>query len=225
MQEQPDVDVVGGVDQLYGTTSSADKASDFVLNSLIGTGGARSTRGGGAARCHPKLWNMAVKRKTALRVARGPEDEPRVFDERLPVHGDIDLCIRIEKAGGRTLVTPEISVEHRREMDFKLFLKRNFQMARVSRLRGMHRLAHRVLSTAAVTEAVLLAASIGLPALRPLAFGLLALYGMVLLGGGVVAAIQKRDPAMMVLVPIVLAGLHASRAIGYLWPGTPGGNE
>ena len=47
---------------------------------------------------------------------------------------------------------------------------------------------------------------------------LLGLYLLLLLYGGFSAGLTTRRPAAILLVPFMLAGLHLSRAVGFLFP-------
>jgi GT2 family glycosyltransferase len=158
---------------------------------------------------------MAVRRDAAMRAAIGGA---QVFDERLPVHEDVDLCVRVERQGGSVAVAPELRMPHRRETSLRSFLARNFRMAQASRRIGAHRLAHRALVGALVAGVGLSAGAALAPALAPAALGAAGGYALLLLGCAVACAAERRDLRMVPLVPVLLAGLHMARALGYLWP-------
>jgi hypothetical protein len=167
---------------------------------------------------------MAVRREAAVRAAVPAGGGPgRVFDERLPVHEDVDLCRRIEGQGGRVRVSPELRVGHRRETTFGSFLARNFRMARACRRMGTHRLPHVLLAGGGLTVAALLVLGLAVPSLWAAGPALMAAYAGLLLAAGVHAGLRRRDPRMVGLVPVLAAGLHAARAAGYLWPRRQGG--
>jgi len=205
----PDAGIVGGVDALAPEAGLFDVALDCVLTSFVGSAGCRTDQGVSAGKYYPKLWNMAVVRAAA--------PEGGLFDETLPVHEDVDLADRIERAGSEIVFAPAMRVVHRRETTWASVLRRNFAMAGVCRAKGLHRGAHLVAAAGLLGVAVLAALSPWLPSVRlpfVLAF---AVYGAVLAAAALAAAWRKRRPALLLVVPWLTASLHAARALGYLF--------
>ncbi len=210
---------VGGGDDPLGV-SAFDEALDWVLNSVAGSGGVRSRREGGAVRFYPKLWNMAVPREVAAAVAfpAEKEGEMKVFDESLSVHEDVELMGRIEKTGRRVHYAPEVRVSHSRDTTFPSLLRRNFDMARVCRREGMHRLPHGVLTAALLAAALLALSGVLWPLPRQILLFLAVCYAVLLAGSAAAAAVAKGSPAVFPWVPAMILGLHLSRGTGYLFP-------
>jgi GT2 family glycosyltransferase len=218
-KEMPEIGAVGGVDRTAQDEPPFNIAIDYVLNSFVGTGGLRRGRGLKVGKYYPKLWNMAIRRDVAHSISTGlgPHGRRQVFNEKLEVHEDVELIDRIERTGKRIVFAPEITVMHSRDTTLRSFTVRSFKMAQISRRVGVHALPHSFLSVFAVGFIALAAASTGMEPLRPaLALGCV-LYGAILLVSGIGGLFRSGLPSMLVYVPIVLAALHFSRGLGYLW--------
>jgi|GEM_PF-3046610 len=214
-----DIGAVGGRDDVLAE-SAFDLALDWVLNSLVGGGryrlGQVGSRGAGY---YPKLWNMAVPREVAESVALPAcNDIPGVFDDSLPAHEDVELMHRIEASDRKLVYVPSIRVSHSRDTTFLSFERRNFRMARVCRREGLHRFPHRILSGACIGAVVMAAAAIAIPAWRVFIAAVVGLYAAVLFVSAAVGAKAQRSLAAALYIPLMLAGLHFARGLGYLAP-------
>jgi hypothetical protein len=220
--------VLGGPDQTAGSRAALDLALDWTLGSLVGSGRCRTGERPGAGRYYPRLWNMAVPRDVALAASRpGPGGRPRLFDESLSVHEDVDLARRVERLGKRIVFSQSVRVLHHRDTTVGSLLRRNFRMARAARAIGVHRAPHVVLAAALVALLLLVPlAFVSATARAALAAGAATYAGLLFLCG-VRAAAAKHDLRMLAAVPALIAGLHASRAAGYLVPqeAAPPGEE
>lgn len=176
-----DCDAFGGPDRAHSDFTSVQKAINYSMTSFLTTGGIR----GGKVKVdkfYPRSFNLGIK--TEAYRALGGFSEMR-FGE------DIDLSIRIFKAGYRCRLLPEAWVWHKRRTNLRKFFHQvhNFGMARITlykkypeSLKLVHMLP--ALFTLAVALIVLgaLACSVLLPAwtaaaaLSPLALWALAIF-------------------------------------------------
>jgi glycosyltransferase involved in cell wall biosynthesis len=210
LDQEPRPALVGGEDDLATGAGTFDRALNEVLRSPLLTGRRRTKR-------HPRLFNMALSRDLAGRMARVPGSGlGQVFDERLSHHEDLDLVRRVERGGGRVIVDPEIRIDHARRTNFSDNMRWNAGLARACRFLGERRSVHLgltlfygavgVCGAAALLERVFL-----LPLI-----GLLAIYFIPIFGGGIAAAVRTGSLRVGALFPAVLLSMHASRVWGYL---------
>ena len=145
-----------------------------------------------------------------------------MFDESLEVHEDVELCVRLGRAGREVVIAPEVRVGHCRDTTYRSFVRRNFAMGRAGRALGVHRLPHTVLALSLVCAAILGVLSVFFPPLSVMLCLAAGAYCAVLLVSSVWAAVRTRDLRMLLVVPLVLAGLHVARGLGYLTAGLAG---
>ncbi len=220
LNTENNVGIIGGRDELMGRASSFDLAVDYVLNSLLGTGGIRNNSQKKPGKYYPKLWNMIVPDNVATEVAfEKTEHTWRIFNESLIVHEDVDLANRIEQTGRRIVFAPAVCVGHYRDTTLFSFIKRNFDMARTSRSIGVHRFSHRCLAAFVISVPFLvlwffLDANVS----STLPMVLLGIYLMTLLMGSVGGVMHTKNIYVCFLVPVLLASLHFARGVGYLFP-------
>ncbi|MFH1593039.1 MAG: glycosyltransferase [Candidatus Woesearchaeota archaeon] len=117
--KDPKVGVSGGPDKTPPTSSLIEKCMDFIMTSLITTGGLR----GGKIRLgnyFPRGCNMAVRREILDKVG--------VFDPRFRRNRgeEAELEERIKKEGYKLIYTAEALVWHRRRPSIKKFWKQSF---------------------------------------------------------------------------------------------------
>jgi len=217
-ERESDAGIVGGPDRFVHRRGGFGLAHDWVLNSFVGTGGCRRAGGRRVGAYYPRLYNMAIPRRLALEVAfKGEGGQPQVFDERLPVHENVDLARRVEAHGKRIVHCADLVVEHYRDSTFGAFVGRNFLMGRASRVLGAHRLAHRALSGALIGVVALGVLAVFWAPARLALLACVGAYALVLLASGVAAAWATRRPVALLAVPPLLAGVHLARALGYLF--------
>ena len=116
-------DCFGGPDAAHESFSDVQKAINYAMTSFFTTGGIR----GGKAQMEkfkPRTFNMGFSREVFEKTG-GFKD---MFGE------DIDLSIRIDKAGFRTALYRDLFVYHKRRVSFTKFYKQihNFGVARVN---------------------------------------------------------------------------------------------
>jgi GT2 family glycosyltransferase len=223
---EPKAGIVGGPDRFVHRSGGFGLAHDWVLNSFVGTGGCRRADGRRVGAYYPRLYNMAIPRELAMKLAlQGSEGEPQVFDERLPVHENVDLARRVMAHGRRTVNVPELVIEHYRDSTYWTFVGRNFLMGRASRALGAHRFAHRALVAALLAVVALGGSAAFWPPGRAALLFCVGAYAVVLLASGVAAAVATRHPVGLLAVPPLVAGLHLARALGYMFPARASSKE
>lgn len=216
LEDEPNVGIVGGVDELIGGLGSFDLAFDVILNSFLATGSCRRGRSVRLGKYYPRLWNMAMPRKLALEIAAGRGGCGEVFDEGLAVHEDVELGDHVERLGKRLVFAEQARVIHRRETTFLDMFRRDLDMARTCRALGIHRLPHMILLGGALTVVVLAFLMAFFPACG---LALLLVVGVYVVVVGAVAVkgfLRTRRLAVLLLVPLVLVSLHAARVFGYI---------
>ncbi|MCM1531978.1 MAG: glycosyltransferase [Bacteroides sp.] len=116
-------DCFGGPDRALPTFTDMQKAVNFAMTSFLTTGGIRGSGKVCMEKFHPRSFNMGFSREVYEKVG-GFAD---MFGE------DIDLSIRIRKAGFQTVLFPEVSVYHKRRVNLKKFFRQvyNFGQARI----------------------------------------------------------------------------------------------
>jgi glycosyltransferase involved in cell wall biosynthesis len=112
LQHTP-LDAFGGPDAAHHSFTDTQKAISYAMTSLFSTGGIRGNRRA-AEKFRPRSFNMGLSRKVwqtvgGFRITRMGED--------------IELSIRIEKAGFRVGLIPDAFVYHKRRTNFKQFYK------------------------------------------------------------------------------------------------------
>jgi glycosyltransferase involved in cell wall biosynthesis len=204
------VGVAGGPDRAPKDANTFERCLDYVLTSFAGTLGLRrgSQRFG---RYYPRPWNMAG-RKEALKYAGG-------FDADSPEAPEVPMIHRLEKIGYRAAYQPDAWVWHRRETDLLGFLSRDFRLSR-ERGRGTDQPGMARIYGAVCIALLLLLGFWALPATQELSEGLLGLlvggYLVALVLLGVHAAVMRRIPAAVVIVPTLMALHHTAHAAGYM---------
>ncbi len=219
LSHQQNVGVIGGRDVLVSNNSSFSLALDYVLNSFLGTGGLRNRLEPQFGRYYPRLWNMAIPYNVAMDAAlKDNLETPQIFNESLIVHEDVDIVTRIEHLGKRIVFAPELRLGHSRDTTFASFFKRNFAMARTSRLLGVHRLPHAALAAFFVVTFSLALGSFFWSTLCIVPASLVGIYFSVLLIGSLAGLRKTKNLRVFALIPILLTSLHVARGLGYLFP-------
>jgi GT2 family glycosyltransferase len=216
-RREPGAAMVGGVDLAVDAEGLFDVAFDAALHSVLSSGRSRVGNGVRAGPYYPRLWNMALPRGVAMEAALAQADGSRqVFNPAVPVHEDVELGRRVRRLSRPIVFDPDLKVRHRRKTTFGAMVRRDFVIARTCRAEGLQPWGHRALSGALVAGAGLAAGAIFWP---PLAWVLATLggaYALLLAIVGAQAVIEKRRAGVLILAPLITAGLHLARAAGYL---------
>lgn len=126
--EQDYVDCYGGPDSADASFSDVQKAINYSMTSLMTTGGIRGATKQ-VEKFSPRSFNMGLSREVFKTVG----------GYKNMIGEDIDLSIRIKKAGFKTRLFPDAYVFHKRRVSFKKFFKQvnTFGKGRIL-LRQMH---------------------------------------------------------------------------------------
>jgi glycosyltransferase involved in cell wall biosynthesis len=111
--EKETFDCFGGIDKAHESFTPIQKAIDYTMTSFFTTGGIR----GGTKKTtkfYPRSFNMGFSRRV-YETTKGYS--------RMRFGEDIDLSIRIEKAGFKMVLLNEAYVYHKRRTDFGKFYK------------------------------------------------------------------------------------------------------
>lgn len=171
--EHPEVDLFGGPDAWHPDFSGVQKAISYAMTSPFSTGGIR---GGGERtdRFYPRTFNMGV-RLSAFRAVGG-------FGS-LRYGEDVDLSMRLVRAGYRSALFRDLFVYHKRRERFGKFFRQvhHSGAARVT-LSDLHkgslRLVH-LLPSLGVIILIFAATFLCLP-FSVAVFGLGLLYGLLI---------------------------------------------
>ncbi|GAB4131442.1 MAG: glycosyltransferase [Raineya sp.] len=107
------LDAFGGPDAAHSSFTDTQKAISYAMTSLFSTGGIRGGKRA-AEKFRPRSFNMGLSRKVWQTV--GGFLITRMGE-------DIELSIRIEKAGFKIGLIPNAYVYHKRRANFKQFYK------------------------------------------------------------------------------------------------------
>jgi len=119
------LDAFGGPDREHDSFTPMQKAINYAMTSVFTTGGIRGGKKNITGKFHPRSFNMGISRE--------------VFNETdgfssMRFGEDIDLSIRIIKAGFKTGLLQDAWVYHKRRTDLKKFFKQvhNSGIARIN---------------------------------------------------------------------------------------------
>lgn len=110
--EEDYADCFGGPDAAHASFNNLQKAISYSMTSFFTTGGIRGGKKG-MEKFTPRTFNMGFSREVYKRVG-GFKD---MFGE------DIDLSLRIQKAGFRTILIRDAFVYHKRRVSFRSFYR------------------------------------------------------------------------------------------------------
>ena len=153
LQREP-ADAFGGPDRAHPSFTTVQKAISYAMTSFFTTGGIRGGRKK-MDKFYPRSYNMGIRREVFMKLEGFSAMR---FGE------DIDLSIRIFKAGYRCRLFPEAWVWHKRRTDLWKFFKQvhNSGIARIN-LYKRHpeslKLVHLLPALFTIGVAVLLAGS------------------------------------------------------------------
>jgi len=175
------LDAFGGPDREHPDFTSTQKAISYAMTSFLTTGGIRGSKVRTGGSFHPRSFNMGIKR-SVYDVTLG--FAPMRFGE------DIDLSIRMIKAGKNVGLLPEAWVYHKRRTDLRKFYRQVFNSgnARITltlKHPGSLKLTHFFPAAITIYTAFAIVYSLGLPlgwtAVVPLVcyYGLIALHATI----------------------------------------------
>lgn len=115
--EKHDPDIFGGPDAAHSDFTVLQKAISYSMTSMLTTGGIRGKKSH-VGTYHPRGFNMGMKRE-AFEAVNGYST--------FRCGEDIELSIRLIKAGYKTALIPDAHVYHKRRTSLKQFFKQVFR--------------------------------------------------------------------------------------------------
>ena len=110
--EAKPIDCYGGPDAADDSFSDVQKAINYSMTSVMTTGGIRGAMKN-KEKFSPRSFNMGISKKCFEAVG----GYKNIISE------DIDLSLRIQQAGFKTMLIPEAYVYHKRRVNWKKFFK------------------------------------------------------------------------------------------------------
>lgn len=110
--EKTPLDCYGGPDAADDSFNDVQKAINYSMTSIMTTGGIRGAMKN-KKKFSPRSFNMGISKKCFEKVG----------GYRNIISEDIDLSLRIQQAGCRTMLIPEAYVYHKRRVDWKKFFR------------------------------------------------------------------------------------------------------
>lgn len=110
--EKTPLDCYGGPDAADDSFNDVQKAINYTMTSIMTTGGIRGAMKN-KKKFSPRSFNMGISKKCFEKVG----------GYRNIISEDIDLSLRIQQAGCRTMLIPEAYVYHKRRVDWKKFFR------------------------------------------------------------------------------------------------------
>jgi hypothetical protein len=135
----------------------------------------------------------------------------------------MEFSLRLRKAGGRTLLLPDIVSHYYARSDMRSFVKHNWSNGVWAILPFLYSevmpVSWRHLVPLIFVVALLVLAVLGLflPLFALLAVSLLTLYILGCLGASAHIALKERDPRYLGMMPVVFPALHLVYGTGSLW--------
>lgn len=146
-----------------------------------------------------------------------------LFNENLERGQDMEFNLRLKKAGGRTLLIPDIVSYYYARSDIKSFLKHNWTNGVWTIQPFLHSdimpVSWRHLVPLVFVTSLLGSAILGFIA-KPflwLFLTILGLYGLASFASSFQIACQKRDIRYLIVMPFIFGMLHIGYGMGSLW--------
>lgn len=144
------------------------------------------------------------------------------FDETLLTNEDYEFNARIRRSGGRVWMDPSIRSVYFARSTFadlaRQYWRYGYWKARMLRRYPNTLRWRQFLPPAFVFSlAVLALLSLVLPAARVILLLLAGVYGLTLLLAGFQAALKKRDPGLLLGLPLAIGIMHFSWGSAFLW--------
>lgn len=208
-----DTGAVGGPDVLPDGMGWLPRALDYILNSFLGTAGAK--RGDGIKKewYYPRKENTVIPAKVIEQIGNFPEE--MIFG------AEIEMARRIRDAGLRIKYLPDNPVWHRRATSFCNFVRRNiYQSAEKVRLlrrqRAFIKSPHFLVFLAAMTGLLFGVFSLVNSYARPLISLMIGGYMVLLLFIATSSLIRSRSLSVGLGVLVLLPTHHFSIICGVL---------
>ena len=197
----------GGRQRPVGTDAFT-RAVALAMTSPLGAGGARYRLGGAEGPADTVF--LGVFRRDALEAAGG-------FDETLMRNEDYELNWRLRERGGTVWLDPALAVDYRPRESLAALAAQYFAYGwwkRIVLARHPRSLRARQLAAPALILGLAGSAALAAAGLVEAAAALPAAYAVALAGGAAVIGCRQREPAALLLPP-VLAAMHLAWGAGF----------
>jgi glycosyltransferase involved in cell wall biosynthesis len=150
-------------------------------------------------------------------------DRVGLFNENLVRGQDMEFNLRLKKAGGKTLLVPDIVSYYYARSDIKSFLEHNWNNGKWAILPFLYSaivpVSWRHLVPLAFVASLLVTAALGLlwAPFFWLFLTILGSYVLVSLAASFQIAWREHDPRYLILMPFVFGMLHFGYGLGSLW--------
>ncbi len=205
--ERKPLDAFGGPDAAHKNFTPLQKAISFSMTSLLTTGGIRGKKRS-ISTYHPRGFNMGM-RKSVFEAVNG-YSEFRCGE-------DIELSIRVLKAGYKVGLIPEAYVYHKRRTSLKQFFKQVFRFgaARIN-IWKRHREEMKLTHLFPLAFSVFVLVTVLLNLLFPgaaWALFMLSVLGVYTLGLLILSLLESKSPGVALLAVIT----SYTMLLGYGW--------
>lgn len=145
-----------------------------------------------------------------------------MFDESLLSNEDYEFNARLRQSGGRVWLDPRVRSTYFARSSLSDLARQYFRYGywkwrMLRRYPKTLRWRQGLPPLFVLCVAVLLVSAFFWSPARWLLLGVLALYGLALMAGALPAAIRRRDPLLILAVPLAIVTMHFSWGIGFLW--------
>ena len=208
-----DLGAVGGPDILPEDMDWLPKALDCILNSFLGTGGAKRGDGLNKGWYYPRKENTVIPAKVIKIIGHFPEN--MVFG------AEMEMAKRIRDAGLRIIYLPDNPVWHSRVTTFRNLMRRNILLAyekviTLRRQQAFIRSPHFIVFLAAMTGFILGLSSVANSYARALFLGMIALYAAAVFFIAASSLIRTKSLPVGLGILLLLPAHHLSIAAGVL---------
>jgi GT2 family glycosyltransferase len=207
------IGAVGGPDMANPNDPFIVKCVDYVVTSLIGTGGVRRKEKR-IGKYYPRGFNMAVPKKVIEEIGG--------FDENFKAGEDIDLSYRIKEAGYILKYTPDAWVWHKRRGTIIGFIRQIFtrgytRTMLIRKHKDLLEPAYLITPSIVLLLPCLIVFSLIFPPVLKISISLSVVYLFILLFAGIHSTFKMKNIWALVVVPFLLFLQHITYGIGFLW--------
>ncbi|MDO8509311.1 MAG: glycosyltransferase [Nanoarchaeota archaeon] len=212
--ENPEIDVVGGPQLTNKNEKTFIRASGYALSSIFGAADA-STRYRlkriklNANEKHLTSANLICKKHVLKKIK---------FDEELYPGEDPKFISDAINAGFKVAYAPSIYVYHKRRTDFKSLTRQifNYGLVRPRKEKFFDTLRKPIFLVPSIFV-LYLALLPTLISINILLLTPLVLYGVLSLGFSIYELIKNKDPASIILLPLLFITIHLSYGVGFIY--------
>lgn len=208
-----DLGAAGGPDILPKGMDWLPQSLDCILNSFLGTGGAKRGDGFNKEWYYPRKENTVIPAKVIKLIGQFPES--MIFG------AEMEMARRIRNAGLPIIYLPDNPVWHRRVTTFGNLMRRNILLSyeKVITLRQQQafiRSPHFIVFLAAMIGLILGLSSVANSYARSLFLGMIVLYGAAVLFIAASSLIRTKSLPVGLGILLLLPAHHLSIAAGVL---------